>query len=86
MYHLNFQKVSIFFFPPNSTSIHQPWDQGIISTVKAGYKKNMITKLIATVGHMERLSREAAVAKPGCRGLRLGCPATILDAAQILKK
>lgn len=27
-------QVTTFFFPPNSTSIHQPLDQGIISTVK----------------------------------------------------
>ena len=76
--------MSIFFFPPNSTSIHQPLDQGIISTVKAEYKKKMLFKFIKARDNIEELTRQAEKAKRGQKGLEFGLPATVLDAAELL--
>ena len=77
-------KVNVFFFPPNSTSVHQPHDQGIISVVKVHYKKRMLTNFIDVYDNIEQLNQLASQAKKGRKGLNV--PATILDATNILKE
>ena len=77
-------KVNVFFFPPNSTSVHQPHDQGIISVVKVDYKKRMLTNFIDVYDNIEQLNQLASQAKKGRKGLNV--PATILDATNILKE
>ncbi|KZR98898.1 Uncharacterized protein APZ42_005468, partial [Daphnia magna] len=78
--------VSVFFFPPNSTSVHQPLDQGIISAVKIDYKKRMLSKFIEAYDDIERIQQLASTIKKGRKGLSVGCPATILDAGQIIRQ
>nr|CAH0108968.1 unnamed protein product [Daphnia galeata] len=79
-------QVSIFFFPPNSTSVHQPLDQGIISAVKINYKMLMLSKFIEAYEDIEHMQQLASQAKKGRKGLNLGCPANILDAGQIIRQ
>lgn len=76
----------MFFFPPNSTSIHQPLDQGIISTIKVGYKMKMLTKLITARDKIEQRAEALARAKRGRKGLKFGHPATVRDASKIMRK
>ena len=64
--------------------MHQPLDQGIISTLKADYKKRMLTKFIKARDNIEELTRQAEKAKKGRKGLEFGMPATVLDAAELL--
>ncbi|EFX76077.1 hypothetical protein DAPPUDRAFT_322535 [Daphnia pulex] len=56
-------QVSIFFFPPNSTSVHQPLDQGIISAVKINYTNLMLSKFIEAYEDIERMQQLANQAK-----------------------
>lgn len=39
-------QVRVFFFPPNTTSVFQPLDQGMIAVFKARYKSKMLTKVV----------------------------------------
>lgn len=43
---LEFEGVQIEFLPPNTTSLIQPLDQGIISTFKSYYIKHALRKII----------------------------------------
>lgn len=78
-------QVSIFYFPPNVTSVYQPLDQGIIAAFKTNYKREMITKLVEAYAQGENIQEEARNAKRGRKGLRYGCSATLLDAGNIVK-
>lgn len=42
--HLTFSNIDVEFLPPNTTSIIQPLDQGIIHSFKAEYRKVLIKK------------------------------------------
>ena len=64
--------------------MHQPLDQGIISVIKTDYKKRMLSKFIDAYDNIEKLQELASQAKKGRKGLAVGCPATILDAAVLL--
>lgn len=79
-------QVDVYFFPPNVTSVYQPLDQGIIASVKAVYKREMVGRLVEAYGKYDELQEVASRAKKGRKGLQFGCPATILDAAQIIQK
>lgn len=46
----------------------------------------MLSKFIDAYGDIERLQTLANAAKKGRKGLDLGCPATVLDAAKIIKQ
>ena len=65
--------------------MHQPLDQGIISVIKTDYKKRMLSNFIDAYDNIEKLQELASQAKKGRKGLAVGCPATILDAAVLLK-
>ena len=41
--------VQLIFLPPNTTSVLQPCDQGIIETLKTHYRKRVLRKLIASI-------------------------------------
>ena len=49
-------QVSIHFFPPNSTSIHQPLDQGIISILKTQYKKILLSRTMEAYDNIENFN------------------------------
>ncbi len=41
-----FANLHIMYLPPNMTSVHQPCDMGVISTMKNGYKLKMLKILL----------------------------------------
>ena len=46
----NLKAIKLFFLPPNTTSITQPMDQGVIkSLLKAKYRTNVIRKIIRSL-------------------------------------
>jgi hypothetical protein len=51
------------FFPPKCTSLHQPLDEGIISTLKVTYKREMLMKLILAMDDLEAMQAAAAAGK-----------------------
>jgi len=42
--------ITVYFFPPNTTAILQPLDQGIIKTIKQIYRKKLLYNLISKPG------------------------------------
>ena len=45
----NLSNMKVVFSPPNATSRLQPMDQGVIHALKAGYRKKLLSKMIAAV-------------------------------------
>nr|XP_042907519.1 tigger transposable element-derived protein 2-like [Parasteatoda tepidariorum] len=43
---VSLKKINIMFLPPNTTSLIQPCDQGIICTLKAYYRKEMRSRIL----------------------------------------
>ncbi|GFU34249.1 tigger transposable element-derived protein 4 [Nephila pilipes] len=43
------KNVTVFYFPPNTTSKLQPMDQGMIKNFKVHYRKRILRKLITTL-------------------------------------
>ena len=68
------------------TSIYQPLDQGIIAAFKAAYKSKMLAKLLNSIDNYDELAAMADRAPSGCRGLRFGQKANVLDAALIVRE
>ncbi|EFX67751.1 hypothetical protein DAPPUDRAFT_63746, partial [Daphnia pulex] len=52
-------QVEIIFFPPNCTSVFQPLDQGIITTLKTLYKREMLSSFAAAYEKFEELQELA---------------------------
>ncbi len=48
-------QIALYFLPPNTTSIYQPLDQGIISSVKKDYRQRLLAKVVASVDRFEEL-------------------------------
>ena len=42
----NLKAIKLYFLPPNTTSKTQPMDQGVIRSLKAKYRKNVVRKII----------------------------------------
>ena len=47
--HIKFSNMRLVWFPPNTTSVSQPMDQGIIRNVEVHYHKLLIQSLLANV-------------------------------------
>ena len=45
----NLKSIKLYFLPPNTTSKTQPMDQGVIRSLKAKYRKNVVRKIIQSV-------------------------------------
>ena len=45
----NLKAIKLFFLPPNTTSITQPMDQGVIRSLKAKYRTNVVRKMIRSL-------------------------------------
>ena len=45
----NLKAIELFFLPPNTTSITQPIDQGVIRSLKAKYCTNVVRKIIISL-------------------------------------
>lgn len=43
------KNITLVFLPPDTTSVLQPMDQGIIRALKTNFRKNLVLKLIANV-------------------------------------
>lgn len=44
-------RISVYFFPPNTTAILQPLDQHIINSIKQKYRKKLLLKLLSLPGN-----------------------------------
>ena len=60
-------------------------DQGIISILKTQYKYQLLNKVIEAADHYDELQVLAKHVSAGRKGLKYGCPAHVLDAAEIFK-
>ena len=78
-------QVTVFVFPPNVTAVYQPMDQGIIATLKTGYKSRLLSQLVQTVGDNE-LQALAKQLPSGTAGLAYGCPPHVGDAIILVKE
>lgn len=47
--HLELSNITLAFFPPNTTSILQPMDQGVIRCIKVHYRKQLLRELLANM-------------------------------------
>ncbi|KAG0430823.1 Tigger transposable element-derived protein 6 [Dictyocoela muelleri] len=55
---LELSNIELFYFPPNTTSLVQSLDQGIIKAFKDGYKKNLLFDIISKMDLCKNLSFE----------------------------
>ena len=51
-----YESIKVVFLPPNTTSILQPMDQGVISAFKANYLKETLSQLINSCDANDQLS------------------------------
>ncbi|KAL5479422.1 hypothetical protein EMCRGX_G022942 [Ephydatia muelleri] len=56
--------------PPNITSVYQLLDQGIIATLKTGYKSRLLEKVVASVANYNELQVMAKQLPAGSAGLQ----------------
>ena len=49
--------VTLWFFPPRVTCVHQPMDQGIIAAAKKIYKSLLVEKLAIALPRLETLKK-----------------------------
>ena len=45
----NLSDIKLVFLPPNTTSVNQPMDQGIIRCLKANYRKQLVKLILCTL-------------------------------------
>ena len=45
----NLKAIKLFFLSPNTTSITQPMDQGVIRSLKVKYRANVVCKIIRSL-------------------------------------
>lgn len=67
--------LKIVFLPPNTTSMIQPCDQGIIKNVKVHYRNQVVRRIIADIDTVENMS-----------ATKLARKLTLLDAIHMLMK
>ena len=53
----NLKAIKLYFLPPNTTSRTQTMDQGIIRSLKAKYRKNVVWKIIQSVEKRKTLPK-----------------------------
>jgi transposase len=82
--HLQIQheQIETIFLPPNVTSTCQPFDQGIISTVKRTYRMKMLQDIINSIEAFKQMEKR----KRKKSGISLGGKADIYDASVLLKQ
>ena len=53
----NLKVIKLYLLPPNTTSKTQPMDQGVIRSLKAKYRKNIVRKIIQSVEKKKTLPK-----------------------------
>ena len=53
----NLKLIKLFLFPPNRTSQTLPMDRGVIRSVKAQYRKEVVRKIIQSVEKKKKSSK-----------------------------
>jgi hypothetical protein len=71
------------FFSPNTTSIYQPLDQGIIAVIKTRYKTRQLTKMVNAAENFDELQVGAEKLPNGRKGISYGLLAHVLDAHSV---
>lgn len=54
---LDLQSINLIFLPPNTTSMTQPMDQGVIRSLKAKYRRKVVQKYIMAVDSKKDLPK-----------------------------
>ena len=65
--------ITIKYFPPNTTSVLQPLDQGIINNFKTIYRTKYVNKLIAQMDALEVIEEKLNVKDLLMILFHLGC-------------
>ena len=53
----NLKAIKLFFLPPKTTSKTQPMDQGVIRSLKAKYRKNVVRKVFRSAENKKTLTK-----------------------------
>lgn len=54
--HIELKAIKLVFLPPNTTSVLQPCDQGIIQNLKFNYRKQLLRKYLVAIEAIEEFS------------------------------
>ena len=80
--------MKILTFPPNCTSVNQPTDTGVISTIKAYYRREILLDILTDFEM--RHNRRAIVIqdkfKSGMTEINEGPDSHLLEVAEIIQK
>ena len=79
-------QVKVVFLPPNTTSVYQPMDAGVIAMIKRRYRYRLLARYLE-IFETRQMRREQAVAAKmtrGTMGLDEGYPPHLRDAMDVL--
>jgi hypothetical protein len=86
---LSLLQVEILCLPKNCTATHQQMDQGIIESLKAGYRRRLAAAVVRNLGNWDELRSQAKALisskalQEGQVGLKYAHPPHLLDAAEL---
>lgn len=80
------EQVSLFFLPPNSTSLVQPLDLGIIALLKRTYRKELLLQYVDDIDFADELFQFGKTLPPGEAGIDNFHPPNIADAIRLLSR
>ena len=69
----NLKAIQLYFLPPNTTSKTQPMDQGVIHSLKAKYRKNVVWKTIQSAEKRKTLPKISLLQGMQMLVFSLGC-------------
>jgi len=79
-------QVTIFNLPPNTTSVLQPADAGIIAALKCRYKYDLSVEVVARLDKCGEAREYFKECKAGTKGLQEGYEPHALDAMELISK
>ena len=77
-------QVQVIKLPPNTTSVLQPLDAGIISAFKAHYKGKLLLHLVSAAPEYDQLQTLATHLPSGCVGVKYRSPPHVGDAIELV--